>query len=92
MAALSIRNSHTALGAFFRRKRAQLGPARAIAATAHKLARLIYTLIKERRSFIEPGETAYEQRFRARALRAIERKAHSLGFALTPLPTGGAVS
>ena len=92
MAALSIRNSATALGAFFRRKRAQLGPARAIVATAHKLARLIYTLIKDRRHFAEPGQSAYELQYRARALRTLERKAHALGFALTAIPTEGAVS
>lgn len=92
MAAMSLRNSKSALGAFLRRKRAQLGPARAIAATAHKLARLIYNLIKHRRHFVEPGQDAYEAQFRARSLRSIERKAHALGFALTPLPTGGAVS
>ena len=92
MAAMSLRNSKSALGAFLRRKRAQLGPARAIAATAHKLARLIYTLLKERRHFVEPGEDAYLAQFRARSLRSIERKAYALGFALTPLPAGGAVS
>lgn len=92
MAALSIRNSPTALGAFFRRKRAQLGPARAIVATAHKLARLIYTLIKDRRQFVEPGESAYELQYRARALRSLQRKAHALGFDLTPLPSTIAVS
>lgn len=87
MAALSIRNSQTALGAFFRRKRSQLGPARAITATAHKLARLIYTLIRDRRPFVEPGVTVYEQQYRQRVLRAIERKARALGFALTPFAT-----
>lgn len=92
IAAISIRNSQTALGAFFRRKRAQLGPARAITATAHKLARLIYTLIRDRRAFVEPGVTLYEQQYRARTLRSIQRKAHALGFALTPLPATDAVS
>lgn len=85
MAAMGLRNSRSALGAFFRRKRAQLGPARAIATTAHKLARLIYILIKDRRQFLEPGEGVYEQQFRARSLRSVERKARALGFTLTPL-------
>ena len=92
IAAISIRNSRSALGAFFRRKRAQLGPARAVVATAHKLARLIYTLIKHRRQFVEPGESTYELQYRARALRSIERKAHAFGFALTPLTSEGTVS
>jgi transposase len=92
MAAMGLRNSRSALGAFFRRKRAQLGPARAITATAHKLARIIYTLLKNRSHFIDPGENTYLENFRARALRSIQRKAHALGYALTPLPTEGAVS
>jgi hypothetical protein len=92
MSAISIRNSRTAMGAFFRRKRSQLGPARAIVATAHKLARLIYTLIKSRRQFTEPGESSYEVQYRARALRSLQRKALSLGFDLTPLTIEGAVS
>ena len=82
---MGLRNSRSALGAFFRRKRAQLGLARAIAATAHKLARLIYTLIKDRRQFLEPGEDAYQQQFRVHSLRSVERKARALGFTLTPL-------
>lgn len=92
LAILSIRNSPTALGAFFRRKRAQLGPARAVVAAAHKLACLIYTLIKHRRPFIEPGEAYYEQKNRAHALKSLERKARALGFALTPTSLEGAVS
>jgi transposase len=92
MAAISIRNSRTALGAFFRRKRSQLGPARAIVATAHKLARLIYTLIKDRRQFTEPGESAYELQHRERAVRSLKRKAQSLGFDLTKIAAEGAVS
>jgi len=66
MAAISIRNSGTALRAFFRRKRSQLGAARAIVAAAHKLALLIYTLLKDRRQFTESGESAYEVQYRAR--------------------------
>jgi transposase len=92
MAAMNLRNSRSALGAFFRRKRAHLGPARAINATAHKLARIVYIMLRDRRTFVDPGELAYNERFRARTLRAIERKAHTLGYALTPISQGGVVS
>src|SRR4029077_7487578 len=92
LAAMSLRNSRSALGAFLRRKRAQLGPARPITATAHKLARIIYTMLKNRSKFVDPGEHAYTENFRARALRSMQRKARALGYALTPLPTDGAVS
>ena len=38
--------SNSAFGAFFRRKRAQLGPAQALVATAHKIARTVYSMLK----------------------------------------------
>ena len=91
MAALNVRNSRSAIGAFFRRKRSQLGPARAVLATAHKLARIVYSMLKTRTQFVDPGEHAYEQNFRDRAVRSVQRKAHALGFALTPI-TGEAVT
>ena len=40
MAAQSLSKSATALGAFYRRTRARLEPAKATTATAHKLARI----------------------------------------------------
>ena len=92
MAALNVRNSRSAIGAFFRRKRAQLGPARAVVATAHKLARIVYTMLKTRSHFVDPGEHAYEQGFRDRVLRSVQRKAYALGYALTPIALEGAVT
>ena len=92
MAAINVRHSASALGAFFRRKRAQLGPARAIMATAHKIARIVYTILRKRIQFIDPGESAYTEAFRARSIRALERKAHALGYTLTALPIPDAVS
>jgi transposase len=92
MAALNVRNSPSALGAFFRRKRAQLGPARAIIATAHKMARIIYTLLTKRTQFVDPGERAYSEAFRTRSLRSLQRKAHAMGYVLSPLNPEGAVS
>lgn len=92
IAAVAMRRSASALGAFLRRKRAQLGPARAVTATAHKLARLIYTLLTKRTAYVDPGQDAYETRFRDRTLRSLERRAASLGYALSPLSPEGAVS
>lgn len=90
LAAMSLRSSRSAIGAFYRRKRAQLDSPRAITATAHKLARIIYTMIKTRTNFVDLGEHAYEKQFRHRTLRSLERRAHALGFTLAPLQ--GAVS
>lgn len=92
MAAMSLRHSRSALGAFFRRKRAHLGPARAISATAHKLARIVFTMLRDRKSFVDPGEHAYNDQFRRRSLRSLEHKARILGFTIVPLSPEGAVS
>ncbi len=45
-AAASVTRSGSAFGAFYRRKRAQLGPMQALVATAHKIARTVYYLLK----------------------------------------------
>jgi transposase len=49
MAAQSVSRSHCALGAFSRRMKGRLGPAQALGATAHKIARTVYHLRKHRR-------------------------------------------
>jgi len=51
-------------GAFFRRLKARLGPAKAITATAHKLARIVYLLLKYGHNYVDPGAQYYEQRYR----------------------------
>ena len=55
MAAQSLKDSQSALGAFFRRLKARLGPAKAITATAHKLARIVYLLLKYGHHYTDPG-------------------------------------
>ena len=44
LAARTVHHAHTALGAFYRRMRSRLGAPKAITATAHTLARLVYSL------------------------------------------------
>ena len=63
-AANSLYRSKTALGAFFRRMRAKLGAPKAITATAHKLARLIYNMLKYDTEYIDKGQNHYEQRYK----------------------------
>jgi len=83
-AAQSLHRSHTYLGAFYRRMRARLGPAKAITAAAHKLARIISIMLKERREYIDLGEDYYLQKNRDREFKKLMKKAHALGFYLTP--------
>jgi transposase len=84
IAATTLQNSKTALGAFYRRMRARLGAASAVTATAHKLARLIYRLLKHGEQYVQQGLEVYEQKYRARLLHNVRKTAASLGFQLTP--------
>lgn len=87
-AAVAVSRSHSALGAYYRRKRAQRGPQFAQVATAHKIARTVYYLLKHRVQFVDIGADAYEQKQREREVNAVRKKAAKLGFALvTPEPT-----
>jgi transposase len=55
IAASSLKHSQSALGAYYRRMRARLGAPAAITATAHKLARIIYFMLKERKPYQDIG-------------------------------------
>jgi len=84
MAANSLTNSKSALGAFLRRLRSRLGPAKAIAATAHKLARIVYHMLKFGQEYVDAGEKYYEQMYRNRVVKSLQKRAQSLGYALVP--------
>jgi transposase len=84
LAARSLHHSESDLGAYYRRKRAQLGAPQAIVATAHKLARIVYFMIKNRTEYVDPGPDYYEQKYRERVVRNLRRKAHELGLELVP--------
>jgi transposase len=86
VAAQSLWRSDSALGAFYRRIKARHGPAKATTATAYKLARIIYHMLKERQPYHDPGSMAYEQQHRQRALRNLRRKAAKLGYRLEGAP------
>ena len=84
MGAQCLRNSPTALGAFYRRLRSRLGAPKAITATAHKLARLFYRLWKTAGEYTDPGANYYEQQYQQRMLKNLSKKAQELGFSLVP--------
>jgi len=93
VAAQSLSRSHSALGGFYRRMRARLGAAQANVATAHKLARIVYHMLKYRQPYLDPGEAYYDQQWRERAVRNLKRKASALGFKLASnVPVTGDVS
>jgi transposase len=94
MAASSLKHSDSALGAYYRRMRARQGAPAAITATAHKLARIIYFMLKDRKPYHDPGADYFEQQHRERAVRNLNRQAARLGFRLEPAcqPTSSRVS
>ena len=84
LAAAALRTSQSALGAYYRRLCGRLDRAKAITATAHKLARLIYHLLTRGEEFVDQGQDYYEERYRERVLQNLKQKARKLGFQLTP--------
>lgn len=82
MAAQTAGKSNSALGAFYRRLRSRLGTPKAITATAHKIARIFYKLWTQGGDYTDPGMDYYEQRYRERMLKNLQKKAHNLGFNL----------
>ena len=84
MAAFSLTKSKSALGAFYRRKRSQLGAPKAITATAHKIARLVYSMLKYGTEYVDQGQDYYEEKYRERIVKNLRKKAKSLGFKMVP--------
>jgi transposase len=85
MAALSLRHSRTALGAYYRKLAQRLGGDVAVFATARKLATLIYRLLRWGQPYMDEGVEAYEKRYRQQRVKSLTAKAKALGYELTAL-------
>jgi hypothetical protein len=83
MAANALLRSQTYLGAQYRRLRTKLGAPKAITAMAHRLARLVYRMLKYGQRYVDKGAEYYEQRYRNQQLQFLRKKAAQLGFQLT---------
>jgi transposase len=96
LAAVNLGRTQTALGAFYRRLAFRIGKAKAVTATARKLAILVYRTLKDRLVYADPGAAGYEAAHRVHVVRRLRQRAQHLGFALIELSTGevidGAVS
>ncbi|MGN7870366.1 transposase [Paracoccus sp. 22332] len=92
LAATTIGRSDTALGAFYRRLSFRIGKQKAVTATARKIAVLFYNAVRFGMTYRDAGAAAYEERRRSRVLANLQRRAKTLGFALTPLRDTEAVS
>lgn len=82
MAAYGLHRSQTATGAFLRRKKAQLGAPKAITATAHKIARTFFEMMKNRTEYKDLGVDYYQKRYKNRMLSNLKRNAKELGYKL----------
>jgi transposase len=80
LAAWSLMRSHSYLGAYLRRQRARLGAPKAITATAHKLARILYNLMRHGIAYMHKEEAAYAEQVRQRLEKQLHRRARELGF------------
>jgi transposase len=94
LAAVTVGRTDTALGAFYRRLSARIGKAKAVTATARKIAVLFYNAVRHGMEYVDPGASYYETRYRTRVIDNLHRRAKSFGFVLQPVDPspGGAVS
>jgi transposase len=87
MAAQAVQRGDSALGAFYRRMKSKYGAAQATTATAHKIARIVYHMLKHKEEYMDPGGTYYEEQYRKRAIKNLERKAARLGMRVVAAAT-----
>ena len=84
MSAFALSNSKSALGAYYRRMRSRHGSPKAITATAHKLARLIYSMLKNGTEYVDQGQDYYEREYKDRVLKNLKRRVAEMGFKMVP--------
>ena len=87
MCARSVGQTMAPLGLFYRRIRSRIGGLGAVKATAHKLACLVYRMLKYGQEYVTQSMEEYEAKVKANMLKALKRKAAAMGFELSPLPT-----
>jgi transposase len=85
LAAWSLMRSQSYLGAYLRRQRSRLGAPKAITATAHKLARIVYHLVRYGLAYVQQTEADYAAQVRQRLEKQLRRRAKELGFELKPI-------
>jgi len=86
LAAQSLHSSGTAMGAFYRRLCARIGPAKATTACARKIAEAYYDLVVHGIVYQDIGEQAYNERFRDQRIRRLRKQAGKYGMCLVEEP------
>ena len=82
LAAITVGRTETALGAFYRRLSARVGKAKAVTATARKIAVLFYNAVRHGMDYVDPGASYYETRYQERVVKNLHRRAQAFGFVL----------
>jgi len=83
LAARNLIRSRSYLGAQYRRLRTKLGAPKAITAMAHRLARLVYRMLKYGQQYVDKGTEYYENRYRQQQIHLLQKKAAKLGLQIT---------
>jgi hypothetical protein len=89
LAAVTVGRTDTALGAFYRRLSARIGKAKAVTATARKIAVLFHNAVRHGTEYVDPGASFYETHYRKRVVDHLHRRAKAFGFVLQhmePIP------
>ena len=81
-------HAHNALGAFYRRIQSRSGGAKAVVATARKIAERVYRLLKYGQEYVRQSQDAYEQAYQLRLVKSLAKKAAHLAYKLVPQTTG----
>ena len=85
---MAVGRTSTALGAYYRRLAYRVGKAKAITATARKIAVFVYRVLRGDINYKDPGPNAYEAQYRARTIRNLRKRAQTLGLNLIDCTTG----
>jgi hypothetical protein len=90
LAAFALHSSQTPLGVYLRRMKSKLGPAAATTATAHKIAVIFYTIVKNQVEYDETAWAAHDALRETRLRARLQRQAKQLGYTLAPIDNNSA--
>jgi hypothetical protein len=85
LAAVALRTSQSARGAYYCQLSARMDQPKAITAAAHKLARLVYTMLTRGEEYTDQGQDCYEQRNREGVVHQLSQRAAKLGMKMVTL-------
>lgn len=85
MAAQALYRSDSYLGAYYRRMRGRFDGKKANRAAAHKLSRIVYTMLKEKKEYKHLTAAHFEELHKEKTLINLHKKAKTFGYKLVPV-------